>query len=281
LIASSLFTSMPTLVSSYYFKVYNEGRFYYPIHFHEDICELLLITEGEGIFQVDDRHYKASSGNLMCYNRLVWHEEKSTSDVFEAMYIGFKGLQVTNLPLDHFLERGQQARIDLKEQFVQIKQLMSDIIFEHKNIAPESAIITDQLLGVLIGRLSRHVHYKKDSQQMKKPSAVAAQQGKIYIELNYQSDINLEVLAKITHVDQYHFCHLFKQETGMSPIQYLIRYRMEVAKQYLSATDMTIAKISELVGYKSDTYFQNVFKKVTGISPGKFRSESWKSHPCQ
>lgn len=263
---------MPNVVNSIHFKLNKGEAFYYPLHYHEDTCEFLLIVEGEAAFLVDGRPYTAKSGHLMCYNRSIWHEEKSTSDTFDAMYIGFKGLHIKNLPTDHFLEKDQPAVIDLEEHFIPIKQLFGDILEEHKNTAPESLTIANQLLGVLMCRLSQLVHYDKNAQHVKRPSVAAVQRGKRYIELNYRSEINLEELAKLTHVNSYYFCHLFKQETGMSPIQYLIRYRLEVAKKYLSTTDMSIAEISELVGYKSDTYFQNMFKKMTGFPPGKYRT---------
>jgi AraC-like DNA-binding protein len=273
---TSLFQSMPFVANTIHFNRTKENAFYHPLHYHEDCCEFLLIVEGEGDFVVDGKHYTASSGSLMCYNRSIWHGEKSTSDTFEAMYIGFRGLQIKNFPDDHFLAAEQPALIDLGEQFVPIKQLFGDILAEHKNTAPESVTIANHLLGVLMCRLSQHVHYEKNVQHIKRPSVVAVQSGKRYIELNYRADINLEALAKLTHVNAYHFCHLFKQETGMSPIQYLIRYRVEVAKQYLSTTDLSISEISELVGYKSDTYFQNIFKKMMGMPPGRYRSQARK-----
>lgn len=94
------------------------------------------------------------------------------------------------------------------------------------------------------------------------------------MEENYPFDVTLETLAGLTYTNPYHFIHVFKAETGVSPIQYLIRYRIEVAKQYLETTQLSMAEIAEKVGYKSETYFQNLFKKTTGTSPGRYRAAS-------
>jgi YesN/AraC family two-component response regulator len=135
-------------------------------------------------------------------------------------------------------------------------------------------MIANQLLGVLMCRLSQIVHYKKNVEYKKRPSQHAVLIAKRYIEEKYQTDISLKTLAKLTHINSYHFSHLFKKETGLSPIQHLISYRVEVSKQYLITTDKSIGEIAELVGYQSETYFHNIFKKVTGMPPGRYRSES-------
>ncbi|WP_165972251.1 helix-turn-helix transcriptional regulator [Paenibacillus piri] len=273
---STIFRSMPVLLDGKVFRMDKGQPFSYPLHYHEENSEFLLIVEGEGSFRVDGKPYQARSGHLLCYNRTVWHEEISTSERFHAMYIGFKGLQIRDLPPDFFLERDRPQLIALEEYFIPVKQLMYDLIMEHESTAPESDAIADQLLGVLICRLSQLVHYKKNVEYRKRPSQDAVLMAKRYIEEKYQTDINLKTLAKLTHLNHYHFSHLFKKETGQSPIQHLISYRVEVSKQYLITTRKSMGEIAELVGYKSETYFQNIFKKVAGISPGRYRSEFWK-----
>lgn len=271
--AGSIFVSMPLIVGARFFALEKGRRFSFPLHNHEEYSELLLIVSGHASFQIDGEPYEAGSGQLLCYNRSIWHEEKSISDTFHAMYIGFKGLQLKGFPPDFFLQRDASPIIELDEQFVTIKQLFQDAIMEFKSPSPESATLANQMLGALLCHLSRLVHYEKNEKTKKKPGHDAVLTAKRYIEEHYQTNIDLKALAKLSHVTPYHFSHLFKQETGISPIRHLINYRVEVAKQYLATTRRTMEEISELVGYQSETYFNNLFKKVTGMTPGKYRAQ--------
>lgn len=246
--------------------------FYFPLHQHEDSSEMLLIVEGEGEFRVGGRVYRAREGSLLIYNRGVWHEERSTSSRFKAVYAGYKGLQIRGLPPDYLSGTEQSAHLELKEHFLPMKQLFFEMVAELRSPLPESDTIANGLLGALIGRVARMLHYSDEAQVKRRPGREAVHQARRYLEENYPSDISLEILAKFTHVNVYHLIHLFNQETGVSPIQYLIRYRMEVAKQYLATTDLPMVDIAEKVGYKSETYFQNLFKRIAGMPPGKYRS---------
>lgn len=64
-----------------------------------------------------------------------------------------------------------------------------------------------------------------------------------------------------------------KSATGTTLHQYLIDYRIRMARRILHETDMRIAAVSELCGYKSISNFSTDFKKKTGISPLKYREE--------
>lgn len=255
------------------FRLKAGDRFEYPLHHHEDCSELLLIVEGEGDFRVDGKSYHAQAGCMMCYNRGIWHEERSNGDRFSALYVSFRGLQLKGLPQDHLLGVNQEAMIELKEHFLPVKQLLGEIIAEKQSTWPESTLIANQLLGVLLGRLVRFLHYKEDEVR-KRPAREFVHLAKRFMEENYHTDIDLSALSNLTHTSAYHLIHVFKSETGLTPIQYLIRYRMEVAKHYLATTRLPMAEIAEKVGYRSETYFQNLFKKTAGVSPGRYRSET-------
>ena len=94
------------------------------------------------------------------------------------------------------------------------------------------------------------------------------------MEENYHSSITLDMLAAETYVGKYHLAHLFKAETGVSPIQFLIYCRMEAAKRYLKTTELQVKQIAELVGYQSEPSFHNVFLKTCGMTPGEYRRRS-------
>lgn len=269
---NSLMVAEPSLAGCSYITAGQEAPFYFPLHQHEHNAELLLILEGEGEFRVDGKLYHAKAGSLMIYNRGIWHEERSTSARFLAAYVGYEGLQLQGLPTDYLSGSAQPAMLELSEQFVPIKKLFGEMIEEWNSLLPESACVATGLLQALIGRLARLLHYSDTDYRKKRSNAENVHLARRFMEENYPLEVSLKSLAELTYTNPYHLIHVFKAETGLSPIQYLIRYRIEVAKQYLQTTQLSVSEIAEKVGYKSETYFQNLFKKTTGVSPGQYRA---------
>ena len=69
------------------------------------------------------------------------------------------------------------------------------------------------------------------------------------------------------------FAQRFKDTVGMPPLTYLIDYRLRLAARYLRLQQNSIGRISELVGYASDSTFSQAFKRVYGVSPKAYRQQ--------
>ena len=83
--------------------------------------------------------------------------------------------------------------------------------------------------------------------------------------------MTLDKLAEVANINKYYLVHMFKNHTGMSPIEYLIAFRIKQAKYLLSHSDITVAEISLSVGFSSQSYFSKIFKRHTGLTPLKYR----------
>lgn len=94
---------------------------------------------------------------------------------------------------------------------------------------------------------------------------------KQYIHAHFGKNITLDELADLTGMNKYYLVHIFKRDTGKSPIDFLIHVRIEEAKSLLSNSTLPIAKISESVGFASQSYFSKMFKRQTQMSPSQFR----------
>jgi AraC family transcriptional regulator len=70
----------------------------------------------------------------------------------------------------------------------------------------------------------------------------------------------------------FHFARAFKQSTGESPHQYVLRQRVERAKELLSDPQSTVLSASAVTGFVDQSHFSKVFRRVVGVSPSEFRS---------
>lgn len=95
-----------------------------------------------------------------------------------------------------------------------------------------------------------------------------------YMNTHYhEADLNMSMLADYLQISSVTLAVEFKNETGISPSDYLASLRMEQAKKLLRETDGLIKEISLAVGYEDDHVFMRRFKKYTGKTPGQYRKE--------
>jgi len=89
-----------------------------------------------------------------------------------------------------------------------------------------------------------------------------------YINNHFNENITLEDLCLVSgKLSEQYFCRLFKQYTGMRPVEYILSKRIDIARGCLENTDMPISEVAELAGFNNTSYFYRNFKKFTGVSP--------------
>ncbi|UQZ84251.1 HTH-type transcriptional regulator YesS [Paenibacillus konkukensis] len=92
------------------------------------------------------------------------------------------------------------------------------------------------------------------------------------IHENYAAINSIEELCRSLGISKYKFSRLFHTTCGMTAMQYLTKTRMEKAMELLRRTKLNLGEIARLTGYSDENYFNKVFRKSTGIAPGRFRS---------
>lgn len=76
-------------------------------------------------------------------------------------------------------------------------------------------------------------------------------------------------------MNKYYMVHAFTRYKGVSPISYLINRRIDEAKELLTHSNLPIAKIAQSVGFSSQSYFSQVFRKEVHMTPGAYRKATF------
>ncbi|TKG94318.1 AraC family transcriptional regulator [Puteibacter caeruleilacunae] len=92
-----------------------------------------------------------------------------------------------------------------------------------------------------------------------------------YILNNLQEDVELEELAAKINLSLSRFKHRFKEETGVPPKEYILRKKIERAKEIMSTSSEAINEVAYSLGFTSSSYFATVFKRFTGQTPSDYR----------
>ena len=93
-----------------------------------------------------------------------------------------------------------------------------------------------------------------------------------YVRAHLAESISIEILAELAELSPFHFCRVFKQATGMSPLQFVTRERMLRAQRLIRETSHSLIEIALAVGYTSPSYFAQVFRRTVGMAPTEFRN---------
>lgn len=94
-----------------------------------------------------------------------------------------------------------------------------------------------------------------------------------YIRDHLTEDFSIEEMAEDLSMSRSHLSTKFKEETRITISEYIQRQKISKAKELLKNTERSILEISTYLNFSSQGYFQNVFKKVTGMTPKQYRDE--------
>jgi AraC-like DNA-binding protein len=245
-----------------------EGQIYQkPLHQHPETAELLLITEGQGQFTINNKPYLVRAGSIVLYNAGDWHEERASSP-FSALSMCCSGPLLAGLPQSH-IRTAQTAPVQQLREFPKLLALLQDLITENSSNYLNKQQTVNLNLALFLEVLDRNL--RPGPLPAAPDSAQLMRMAQHFIEENSHLEMTLDVLSNEVGLSKYYLARQFKDFIGVSPIQYAIQCRMRMAKQLLETTAMPVASIARTAGYKSETHFQQAFKKAAGISPGAYR----------
>lgn len=234
-------------------SAYGPGRrIGYTIHYN---------LKGTGYF--NGNIVKPGQGFLVSDGMYALHKPDK-NDPWKIMWITLSG----ELCKEIFAQYNTFADTNIFEGFpLNIACNIADKITSHKGLSMDSFMLLEIFLQLHL----KTVQTDKFSQNTP-DSQIYLDYALKYITDNLCRPIEVEYLAKLIGISQSYLYKLFKQKFNISPKQYIMRTKLNCAKDMLSATNMSVTEIAEAVGYESVLAFSKIFSRKEGVSPQSFRN---------
>lgn len=214
-------------------------RLYWVFHF---------VVSGKGIFQINNKQYVLTSGMMFVIPPLVeTYYEADAEDPWEYIWVGFSG--DPPIQLNDYYDIPEALRI-----FQHMKAC-------HTLHSGKTEFILSHLWE-LFSLLMEENRTEVD------PIGMVLN----LIHSQYMTPLTVQQMANTVHLERTYFSNLFSKKTGSSPQQYLIDYRMEKAKTFLSL-GYSVSTTATSVGYSDIYTFSKMFKQHFGKSPSRYQKD--------
>ncbi|MCZ8518092.1 MULTISPECIES: AraC family transcriptional regulator [Paenibacillus] len=229
-----------------------------------------LVTSGRGSFRCLGRDYPLGPGDsfFIFPGELVSYASDEETP-WSYRWIGFKGtiadesLSALGISQHQPVTRSKEVR-RLGTLFHLIEQSLA-------SGRPGGDFHSGGYLRLLISEYARDAAAAAPPVTESSIIQQQVQQAIRWLTLQYYQPISIEHMAKTLGYHRTHLSKMFKQHTGMSPMQFLLKVRMERAKQLLTER-LTIEQVASSVGFADALYFSKQFKKWYGVSPSEYRN---------
>lgn len=233
-------------------------------HTHH-FAELFYVASGKGNFCLQNETYPIGTNDLIIVPPNIEHTEQSyNATPLEYIVLGIEGITFVDTELP-----GSRIIYNYSER-TELLNLLNMILKEVQNKQPGYHLVCQNLLEVLLIQIIRRQNLMPapiSSTKMTKECGLIKQ----YLDSNYADNINLDTLADIAHMNKYYLVHAFTKYAGLSPISYLNAKRLESSRELLTSTDFSILQIATSVGFSSQSYFSQVFRKEMNMTPNEYR----------
>lgn len=142
-----------------------------------------------------------------------------------------------------------------------------DLCAEIPDAGPDSMLLANAAVGTLVGLFVRH--RPSEPPPARRPAAVSSALD--MIGHRFADNLSVADLAARAHLSPGHFRHVFRQEVGITPLQYLRRYRLYQARGLLADTELSVGQVAARTGFADPFYFSRAFKYEHGSSPSAYR----------
>ena len=228
-------------------------------------CVFQYTVSGEGALRYNNRTYSMRPGQAFLVEKpgMFTYYLPDASDHWEFKYIAMN-LDSLNIWRDITQRFGRI--VNLKPD-CDLMQFWDRLYHQALNNQMGSFFQASAVAYEFMMRLM----YTLQKQETKSADNSVPQKCLELIQSNYNQELTLDALAAACAVSPSYLNRKFREVYGTSPIQYLIRHRVDVAASLLLRENLQVAEVSQEVGFRDPNYFTRRFKQITGVSPSKYR----------
>lgn len=248
----------------------------YNEHHHTE-CELSVFISGNGIYSVHEKTYEFQPGDMFLFGSNEAHCITKIHKELNLLNIHFEPRLLWENPenielLGIFNARNNNFSNMLSHTDETLKNMLLNI---EKEISEKKTGFNIQIKYMLFSALIHIIREynctkSNDLSSSNFSATEKLKEAMLYIDNNLENKITLKDIANVACMTQTYFSSLFKQFNGISPWEYIIIKRVEMAVKMLKTTNMTKLEIAEKCGFNSSSNFYKEFKKITGKNPKDF-----------
>ena len=268
---------------SYYELNIEKGTFCLPMHWHEEM-EITFIESGHGNYDLDLKEFPVKDKDILIIPPGILHasrfeEQENIKTLTYVFHLNMLNSLLTDAcAIKYFspLMQGEVASPTVIHKDTPGYDLILDCFFKLHQVYKEKAtgfeLAVKSYLLLLLFHLFHHNIFSQKGGESKITHTSELLKNVInYIHTNYAEHITVASLASLCDFSEYHFMRFFKKHVGMTCVDYINNYRLDVASAMLKESDNSIMEIALDTGFNNISYFNKVFKSKFNVTPSQYR----------
>jgi len=259
------------------------GRGFKDMHWHEDL-QFTIVKSGSIVITINGSNYTLNSKEAIYINSSSLHATTFLSDDAEYISINFPSKLLKYFPGSkieqlyvipyttnlHYPPIKLTPAIDWQNKCLNHINLIIDLANSQKDYGWEYKIAIN-IFNLWFEMISNTQNLSKTYSDTFLKNQTRMQLMLSYIYSNYNKPISLIDISNSAHISNSECLRCFNKMIGTTPIEYLIKYRINKSIDLLTTTNLSIYDISNLIGFKNVNHFIQSFKKRENITPAKYR----------
>jgi len=250
-------------------------------HHHHDVFELIYIKDGEFLITLEDNVYHLKKGDVMVMNPFEVHygewlpngmnNEYLCLIVSSQMLFSFKNSEL--FKIQECFSRAERVFNNYVPANSDAGRMIGRIILELNDLPEENDAVNNcknmALIYSLFAILFEKCYKEPDDDKESPRNIDFIKNVTLYLNDNYTEPISTADISKALFMTSSRFCHMFRQNFGMSFSNHLCKFRVIRASEIYKNTRTPLTEVAASVGFLDYNYFSKMFKKYIGESPAR------------
>ncbi|MBE6777879.1 MAG: AraC family transcriptional regulator [Ruminococcaceae bacterium] len=237
--------------------------------------QLLLVAAGQAYFDVDGAPRTVTAGHMVLYRpgepqRYIY----CAADGAVVYWVHFTGSEAAEV-LAHYGIKGEDKVFPVGD-IPSAQRLLDRIIRELQLWQPGYEEMTVLHLRRLLLQVMRH---RQSGGTLTGDILSELHEAQVYLSEHYREPIDIAAYAASRHMSVSWFIRSFREQVGVTPLQYVLGIRLANAQALLLHSTDSVARIAALVGYDDPLYFSRLFRQRVGMTPTEYRRRYTKEPP--